>query len=827
MGRTRNIRNISVIGNNEHGKTSVTNCLTSSAGIMIMEKDTTEMYITVTSAAISLELKMKNDDLDFVKGEDQMETVEIDGKTEKVNSFLINLIESPRLTNFSPEMSSQLRIVDGAIVVVDCVSGVEIQTESVLRQAIPERVKQILFINKMDRTLLELKLGPEEIYQTFKDIVDNINTVISTFGNEDAPFEPMNPSIGNVGFGSAVQRWGFTLKQFAEMYAEKFGISVDKIMKNLWGNRFFDSTTKKWSSTKTNENQKRGFNQFVLEPIFMVMDATLNLEKEKIETISEKLGVELTDYEKDLEGQAVMKAFMRKWLPGGDSILQMAAIHLPSPVTAQKYRMEILYEGSLDDETALAIRACDSNGPLMMYVSKMLPTSNKERFYAFGRVFSGKVVTGQKARIQGPSYVSGQKKDLYEAPIKQIVFLMGRFIEFIDEIPVGNVCCLVGIDQYLVKGGTLTTLKDAHNIRSMKYSVSPVMRVSVEPKNPDDLPKLLDGLKRLTEVDPTVQFISEEEGELFIAGSSDHHLETCIKILEDDGYIPLNTSEPFVLYRETVLSKSNQLCMAKSPNKMNRFFCTAEPVPVDLIKDLESDHVNGIEGYVSKDNGVTLAKKHGIADADNIWCFGTQVAGPNILCDNTKHSEFNHEIKKSVIAGFRWTTAEGVLCQENMRGVQFNIVDMNLHQRSNERGSGQIICGFRRNFYSCALTAEPRLLEPVYLVEIQCLEDAIEETSELLSGRRGQVFEKFKTFGASIFTLKGYLPVNESIGFITDSRSIPGVLSIPQYVFDHWQLLPGDPLEDGTMANKIMLDIRKRKGLKESIPDLNDYLDKM
>ena len=81
-------------------------------------------------------------------------------------------------------------------------------------------------------------------------------------------------------------------------------------------------------------------------------------------------------------------------------------------------RAELLYEGPPDDEACMAIKACDPNGPLMMYVSKMVPTSDKGRFYAFGRVFAGKVATGQKCRIMGPNYVPGKKEDLYEKSIQ-------------------------------------------------------------------------------------------------------------------------------------------------------------------------------------------------------------------------------------------------------------------------------------------------------------------------------------------------------------------------------------------------------------------------
>jgi elongation factor 2 len=94
-----------------------------------------------------------------------------------------------------------------------------------------------------------------------------------------------------------------------------------------------------------------------------------------------------------------MKAVMRTWLPAGDAMFQMIVVHLPSPVTAQKYRAAALYEGPSDDAACVAMTNCDPTGPLMMYISKMVPTSDKGRFYAFGRVFSGKIATGQKVNI--------------------------------------------------------------------------------------------------------------------------------------------------------------------------------------------------------------------------------------------------------------------------------------------------------------------------------------------------------------------------------------------------------------------------------------------
>jgi elongation factor 2 len=97
------------------------------------------------------------------------------------------------------------------------------------------------------------------------------------------------------------------------------------------------------------------------------------------------------------------------------------------------------------------MRNCDPNGPLMIYVSKMVMSNEKGRFFAFGRVFSGTAKSGQKVRIMGPSYVPGKKTDLFVKNIQRCVVMMANKVEPIPEVPCGNTIGLVGIDQYLVK----------------------------------------------------------------------------------------------------------------------------------------------------------------------------------------------------------------------------------------------------------------------------------------------------------------------------------------------------------------------------------------
>merc|ERR1711874_464447 len=425
MDKKRNIRNMSVIAHVDHGKSTLTDSLVAKAGIIAANKagetratdtrkDEQERCITIKSTAISMYFEMLQKDLDFCK---QEKAKKADGSDEL--GFLINLIDSPGHVDFSSEVTAALRVTDGALVVVDCVSGVCVQTETVLRQAIAERIRPILFMNKMDRALLELQLEQDDLYLTFQRIVENVNVIIATYADDDGPMGivRVDPSNASVGFGSGLHGWAFTIKQFSEMYVEKFGVPVAKLMKKLWGENFFNAKTKKWSKTKDDDN-KRSFNMYVLDPIYMVFDAIMNFKKEQTVKLLDKLttadGRKVKDIlkadEKEMEGKPLMKCVMRNWLPAGEAMFQMIVIHLPSPVTAQKYRAELLYEGPPDDVACMGIKNCDPEAPLMMYVSKMVPTSDKGRFYAFGRVFSGKISTGLKARIMGPNYVPKKKK---------------------------------------------------------------------------------------------------------------------------------------------------------------------------------------------------------------------------------------------------------------------------------------------------------------------------------------------------------------------------------------------------------------------------------
>uniref|UniRef100_A0A0A0KH05 Tr-type G domain-containing protein n=1 Tax=Cucumis sativus TaxID=3659 RepID=A0A0A0KH05_CUCSA len=663
MDYKHNIRNMSVIAHVDHGKSTLTDSLVAAAGIIAQEvagdvrmtdtrQDEAERGITIKSTGISLYYEMSDESLKSYKGE------------RHGNEYLINLIDSPGHVDFSSEVTAALRITDGALVVVDCIEGVCVQTETVLRQALGERIRPVLTVNKMDRCFLELQVDGEEAYQTFQRVIENANVIMATYEDPLLGDVQVYPEKGTVAFSAGLHGWAFTLTNFAKMYASKFGVDEAKMMERLWGENFFDPATKKWTSKNTGTATcKRGFVQFCYEPIKQIIATCMNDRKDKLWPMLQKLGVVMKSDEKDLMGKPLMKRVMQTWLPASTALLEMMIFHLPSPAKAQKYRVENLYEGPQDDVYASAIRNCDPEGPLMLYVSKMIPASDKGRFFAFGRVFSGKVSTGLKVRIMGPNYVPGEKKDLYVKSVQRTVIWMGKKQETVEDVPCGNT------------------------------------------------------------------------------------------------------------------------------------------VAMEFAWDKD------------------LAKK--------IWCFGPETTGPNMVVDMCKGVQYLNEIKDSVVAGFQWASKEGALAEENMRGICFEVCDVVLHADAIHRGGGQVIPTARRVIYASQLTAKPRLLEPVYLVEIQAPEQALGGIYSVLNQKRGHVFEEMQRPGTPLYNIKAYLPVIESFGFSSTLRAATSGQAFPQCVFDHWEMMSSDPLESGSQAAQLVADIRKRKGLKEQMTPLSDFEDKL
>ena len=816
MGNPDMIRNLSVIAHVDHGKSTLSDSLIARAGIistknageeryMDTREDEKERGITIKSTGVSLAFNYKQQD------------------------YIFNLIDSPGHVDFSSEVTAALRVTDGAIVVVDTVEGVCVQTETVLRQAMQEKIRPVLMVNKVDKAILDLQLDGEGIYKYMYRAIERVNVVVNNFSQPDMGNVELDPTIGNVAFGSGKDAWGFTLKRFADLYAKKFNIPTDKLMKKFWGDNYFDAVGKKWRFENTDEEGntfKRAFVQFIMDPIVKISKACISDDTESIDKLIKTIEITLTSEERDQKGKPLLKTIMQKWIDAADALLEMMILHLPSPRVAQAYRYKYLYQGPENDECAIAMKNCDANGPLMMYVSKMVPTSDKGRFYAFGRVFSGTVNVGQKVRIMGPNYEFGKKTDLMEKNIQRAVIMMGRNTAAVDSVPCGNTCALVGIDQALVKTGTISSHPEAHNIRVMKYSVSPVVRVAIKPKNVADLPKLIAGMQRLAKSDPLVLCINDEEtGENIIAGSGELHVEICINDLTNDfAQIEIIKSDPIVAYRETVTKKSDT-ALCKSQNAHNRLYVNSEPLEEDFVKAIEEGEIPFRD---AKEKLKTL-EKFGFdkTEVPKIWGFGPDGEGPNIIMDVTSGCQFMNEIKEHLVSGFEQVVKAGVICEEPLRGVRFNVVDTTLHNDSIHRGGGQLSPTTRRVCFAAELLGKPTLQEPVFAVDISIDQANSGTIYGILGNKRGQVYEEEQVEGTPLVLMKAYLPVAESFGFVAYLRAQTNGKAFPTCNFDHWSAITGSLEKKEGRLYETVVAIRKRKGLKDAIPEAKDYIDKL
>jgi elongation factor 2 len=350
--------------------------------------------------------------------------------------------------------------------------------------------------------------------------------------------------------------------------------------------------------------------------------------------------------------------------------------------------------------------------------------------------------------------------------------------------------------------------------------------VAVNAKNPADLPKLIAGLVKMSKADPLVQVINTET-EHIICGSGELHLEICLKDLVDDyAKIPITQSDPVVPYKETVTTKSSQICMAKSPNKHNRLYVIAEPLNEKLVEEIENGTIRASDDL--KMTSRTLIDKYewDQHDAKKLWVFGPDQQGPNFLVDQTKAVQYLTEIKDSMESSFQDVTRNGVLAEENMRGIRFNIQDVELHPDAIHRGGGQIMPTARRVYYASEITASPRFQEPVYLCNISTPADVMSGIYQCFSQRRGVVFSEENVQGTPLLEVKAYLPVSESFGFTAHLRSLTSGQAFPQSSFSHWDIINQDPFDVKSQAYEITLNIRKRKGLKQELPILSDYIDK-
>jgi len=304
--------------------------------------------------------------------------------------------------------------------------------------------------------------------------------------------------------------------------------------------------------------------------------------------------------------------------------------------------------------------------------------------------------------------------------------------------------------------------------------------------------------------------------------------------------IEIKVSDPVTKFCETVLETSALKCYADTPNKKNKITMIAEPLERGIAEDIERGRVT--MKMSAKERGTFFQEKYqwDLLASRSIWAFGPQETGPNILLDDTLPSQVDKKllgtVKEHIKQGFQWGAREGPLCDEPMRNVKFRLLDASLAQEPIFRGGGQIVPTARRVCYSSFLMATPRLMEPVYYVEVQAPADCISAVYTVLARRRGHVTQDVPKAGSPLYTVKALIPVIDANGFETDLRTATQGQAFCLQIFDHWSIVPGDPTDTSiklrplepasgqALARDLVLKTRRRKGLGDQIA-VSKYLD--
>ncbi|HOX35970.1 MAG TPA: elongation factor EF-2, partial [Methanoregulaceae archaeon] len=578
MKDPKHIRNIGIVAHIDHGKTTLSDNLLAGAGIISEELAGKQLF-------------MDSDE------EEQARGITIDASNVSMvheyegQEFLINMIDTPGHVDFGGDVTRAMRAVDGAVVLVDAVEGTMPQTETVLRQALKEQVRPVLFINKVDRLINELKVDEMEMQIRLGKVIDKVNKLIKGM-NEEAYNKgwKLDASQGTVAFGSALYNWAVSVP-----FMKKSGISF-KIV-----------------------------------------------------------------YEKCRSGD--MK-YLAKQSPLSEVVLDMVVHHLPNPLEAQPRRVNVIWHGDKTTKEGKAMLACDAAGPVAMMVTDISFDPHAGEV-ATGRLFSGSLKRGDSL------YVMGTAKK--ENRLQQVGIFMGPKRVEVEEIVAGNIAAVTGLKDAIV-GSTVSSLMEVTPFESLKHYSEPVMTVAVEAKNMKDLPKLVEVLRQVAKEDPTLGVaINEETGEHLISGMGELHLEIITGRIKRDKGVEIVTSEPIVVYRETITGKVESV-EGKSPNRHNRFYFDLEPLPDEIVTLIKSGEVSMNQQNLER-RDVLIKAGMDKDEAKNV----KDIKGTNMLIDMTKGIQYLNETMELIIEGIGEALAGGPLADEPVQNLKMVLTDVKLH----------------------------------------------------------------------------------------------------------------------------------------------------
>ena len=607
------------------------------------------------------------------------------------------------------------------------------------------------------------------------------------------------------------------------------------LLQKLWGDYFVDPKTGKITSKQT-PGTKRCFNYFVLRPIKQLINAIMNNNEERYNKLFEQYGITLKritdknkkeEHESELRERELAKAAMYRWLPASKCIFDLITEKLPSPAAAQKYRSKHLYTAPIDNEkdaTLIGMENCDPDAPLLMYISKMVPMKEGEgNFRAFGRVFSGTIKQGIRYKIMGSNYEYGGKIDCHKGSAQRIVTMMAKTEYQFNDVPCGNTCAIIGLDKYLIKTGTIVGLEKAYPIKDMKFAVYPIVQRSVSNKKSSDLQRLNDGLDKLKKADPCCEIIKDKDTKQnIIAGSGDLHLETLIGDLIK--YMKIEASDlivgdPIVSYRETVVGETEFNVLAKT--SLNKGWVTVEPMPIEIVRMIENDEICFRAKNEQKcEQNRILSKDYGFSPDEisrdkKLMSYAPTENSPNWLINSSSGVAYLDECKGLLCDGYNEATTHGPLCKEPVVGLITRFMDGKFHCDSMHRREGDIIPLCLYNVWGAMLNSQPRLMEPIYCCQITVPIEACGPVYTILNTRRATIISVENMEGTPMTIITADLPVRESIGLDSELKGNTSGKALAQCIFDRYQVIDDDPYEEGSLSNKIVNEIRERKGIGE------------
>ena len=710
-----NIRNIATSAHIHHGKTALTDNLLAAAGLM-NEKlagdleggmatwghaDEQERLLTVDAANVSM-------------------AHELNGK-----EYLVNLIDTPGHVDFGGNVTRAMRAIDGTVVLVCAVEGIMPQTETVMRQALRERVKPILFINKVDRMIMELKLTPEKMQQRFMKIIEHFNLLIEQIAEKEyAKKWKVNVADGSVIFGSARENWALSAK-----FMQKKGVSFKDIIDN---------------QNKEDTNSKREW-FWKNAPLFEVLL---------------------------------------------DSVIS----HLPSPLEAQKYRIPKIWAGDLETDFGRQLLECSADGEVAFVITNTIIDSRSGKEISAGRLFSGTLKPGMEV------YLNNDKK---KQRIQQVLVYNGVKPEQLEVVPAGNVLAITGL---ISQPGETITINPQEPFENIKHIFDPVITKSISVGKPQDLPKLIEVLKKVAKEDQSLHIeINEETGENLISGMGELHLEIIENRIKTEKGVDVKTSEPIVVYRETV-NKKGLDGEGKSPNKHNLFWIKVEPLEDEVYKAIKSGEISC--GRTKKKNEELWNKLSNLGVSNEEARQYRDIYKDCVFLDKTKGEVYIGEVIEMVMDGVEQVIDAGVLAREPCGKLKISLTDLKLHEDAIHRGPAQVYPAVRDSMRMSVNSAGPVLLEPLQTLLLEAPLNYMGDLTKLVSSKRGQIIDIEQQSGH--VSVKAKMPVAEMIGMSSEIRSETEGRGSFSMIDQNFEKVPPN------LQPEIVRKIRQRKGLAEN-----------